>query len=47
MIKWAPFQKMVTTAHPWREGHSTNISAYGVVFKIWDQYSLVLFFQWN
>ena len=38
MVKWAPFQKMVTTAHLWREGHWT--SACGVFFKIWDHYSL-------
>ena len=40
MVKWLPFQKMVTLAHPWREGHSINISAYEVFFKIWDNYSL-------
>ena len=40
MVKWSPFQKMVTSAHPWREGHSTNIRAYEVFFKIWDNYSL-------
>ena len=40
MVKWSPFQKMVTLAHPWHEGHSTNISAYEVFFKIWDNYSL-------
>ena len=31
---------MVTPAHPWHEGHSTNISACEVLFKIWDNYSL-------
>ena len=40
MVKWVSFQKMVTTAHPWCEGHSTNIGTYGVFFKIWDHYSL-------
>ena len=40
MIKWSPFQKMVTPAHPLREGHSTNISACEVFLKIWDDYSL-------
>ena len=40
MVKWSPFQKMVTPAHPWREGHSTTISACEMFFKIWDNYSL-------
>ena len=39
-VKWTPFQKMVTPAHPWREGHSTNISVCEVLLKIWDNYSL-------
>ena len=39
MVKWSPFPKMVTPAHPWYEGHSTNISACVVLFKIWDNYS--------
>ena len=39
-VKWSPFQKMVAPAHPWHEGHSTNINAYEVFFKIWDNYSL-------
>ena len=39
-VKWSPFQKMVTPAYPWHEGHSTNISACELFSKIWDTYSL-------
>ena len=39
-IKWSPFKKMATLAHPWHEGYSTNTSACEVFSKIWDTYSL-------
>ena len=39
-VKLSPFKKMATPANPWHEGHSTNINAYEVFFKIWDNYSL-------
>ena len=39
-VKWSPFRKMATPAHPWHEGHSTNISVCEVLLKIWDNYSL-------